>query len=618
MKNIWKATQGMPAFVTICALLVSSLVPFWPVQGQPEPPPVRFHRAEQAIPNRYIVVLKDDSLGFSDLPAVPDDATPKQRATALRQRDEMVTARVRAKAGEMARAYHGRIEHVYDRVLKGFTVEMSEDDALALSQHPQISYVEEDAEISLGQFRDPNPPQVSCAITGQQGNAPWGLDRIDQAALPLNGTYWYGCDTGANVHVYVLDSGIRVTHQEFEGRASNDADFIGDGRNGNDCNGHGTHVAASIGGRTFGVAKNVRLHGIRVFDCNGRSRVSTTVAGMNSIIEGVHAVRMNHAAPAIANLSLGGAASFTLDFAVQALINEGVPVVVAAGNGSWTSAGWSNVGVDASSISPAHVRDAITVGATNTSDNRAGFSNFGSYVDLFAPGVNITSAWPDGVPLLPGCASVSTTNGNASASCSGTSMAAPHVAGVAALYLQRNPRATPTAVQLALTMNATRNQVINPGAGSPNRLLSTSVNVSGLYVLRAKHSGKALDVWGLSPYNGAAVQQWDYWGGENQKWLISNVGDGYYKLIAKHSGKALDVSGFSPYNGAGILQWDYWGGDNQKWELMPVEDGYYRLTAKHSGKSLDVSGISPYNGAGILQWDYWGGDNQKWSLERAR
>jgi hypothetical protein len=197
-------------------------------------------------------------------------------------------------------------------------------------------------------------------------------------------------------------------------------------------------------------------------------------------------------------------------------------------------------------------------------------------------------------------------------------MATPHVSGVAALYLQRNPRATPATVQLALTMNATRDRVINPGAGSPNRLLFTGVNVGGLYALKAKHSGKALDVWGISPYNGAAVQQWDYWGGDNQKWLISSIGDGYYKIIAKHSGKALDVYGISPYNGVGVQQWDYWGGDNQKWELTPVEDGYYRITARHSGKALDVRGISPYNGALVQQWDYWGGDNQRWRLERAQ
>lgn len=590
-------------------LLLSTFTEGW-VRGQGMAPKVsqgqgvgqqpKFLKAHKAVPNRYIVMLNEEDLGLPDFPAVPDDVKPEQRAAAVRQRDAVVTERVRAKASELAGVYRGRIEHLYDRVFKGFSVEMTEGDAVALSQNPQVKHVGEDAEISLGQFGDPGPFDP-CVFTGRQTNAPWGLDRIDQAALPLNNFYSYGCDTGAGVHVYVIDTGIRVTHQEFEGRATNDADFINDGQNGNDCNGHGTHVAATIGGRTYGVAKNVRLHGIRVYDCIGRSRVTTAVGGINSVIAGVHQVRAEHFAPAIANMSLGGDPNFFMDFAVQSMINEGVTTVVISGNGSLVDGAWTSVGIDAANISPAHVHDAITVGAVNNSDTRAGFSNFGSVVDLFAPGVDILSA---------GIASDTAMQVD-----SGTSMAAPHVSGVAALYLQRNPRATPATVQLALTMNAIRDRVINPGQGSPNRLLFTGVNPVGIYALKAKHNGKALDVWGISPWNGAAVQQWDYWGGDNQKWLISSVGDGYYKLIAKHSGKALDVYGIAPWNGAAVQQWDYWGGDNQKWELIPVEDGYYRITAKHSGRALEVWGISPWNGALVQQWDYWGGDNQRWRLE---
>ena len=594
----WAITAGL----AFCALLCVSLFPRLSAHGQRKPQPARFMRSQKAIPNRYIVTLNEDGLGLTDLPAIPENVTPEQKLVAIKQRGELLKQRVGDKANELASLHRGRVDHVYGGVFKGFSTEMSEADALALSQHPQVKYVEEDAEVTADQIISYPPIVNSCVFTGQEVNAPWGLDRIDQPTLPLSSVYSYGCDTGAGVNVYVIDSGIRTTHQEFGGRASNDADFVGDGQNGNDCNGHGTHVAATIGGQTYGVAKNARLHSIRVLDCSNKGRVSGAIAGMDSIAAGINQVESNHALPAVVNMSLGGPSSFAWDFATQALINQGVTVVVAAGNGTPTPAGWDLVGIDAGNISPANVTDAITVGATDSGDNRAVFSNYGPHIDLFAPGVSVLSAW--------------NTSDTATNVISGTSMATPHVTGVAALYLQRNPRATPAAVQLALTMNATQNQVFNPGPGSPNLLLFNGVNVSGLYDVRAKNSGKVLDVAGISLFNGAVVQQWDYWGGDNQKWLISSVGNGYYKILAKHSGKSLDVTGISPYNGAVIEQWDYWGGDNQLWELTPVENGYYRITSKHSGKVLDVTGISPYAGAVIQQWDYWGGDNQKWRLEK--
>jgi len=320
----------------------------------------------------------------------------------------------------------GKVKRTFHAALDGFSASLSDAEAAALARDPNVALVERDQVFTISTTQSP---------------ATWGLDRIDQRARPLSNSYTY-TRTGAGVRAYIIDTGIRFSHGEFGGRATSGFDAV-DGGAADDCNGHGTHVSGTVGGATYGVAKGVSLVGVRVLDCAG----SGTTSG---VIAGVDWVTANHVKPAVANMSLGGGASAALDQAVANSIAAGVTYAIAAGNSN----------ARACNYSPARVATAITVGATTSTDARASYSNWGSCLDLFAPGSSITSSWY--------------TSNTATNTISGTSMATPHVAGVAALYLQGNPGATPATVRNALVANATSGVVGNARTGSPNLLLFTN------------------------------------------------------------------------------------------------------------------------------------------------
>ena len=413
----------------IALLLVAAAVPLVALhrshaqsQAQTNGPSEKFHRVGKPVRDQYIVVLKPDTPG-EEVEAVTNDLLAK---------------------------HGGTTGYIYTHAIKGFSIQMPEAAAMALSRDPRVEYVEED-----GQF----------TLATTQLNADWGLDRIDQHA-GLNGDYKFAnANSGTGVNAYIIDTGLQFLHTDFRGptgssRAVNDMDFVGDGQNGFDCNGHGTFVAGVLGGTSFGVAKGVTLHSVRIGGCGNWVYGSTVVAGVDW-------VTAHHVKPAVANLSLGGdpdsifgGINYGVEDSVRGLLAAGVTVVAAAGNDNR----------DAKDTSPARMPEVITVGATGPSDARSSFSNFGPAVDLFAPGEFILSA------------SNIDNNGNGRfddpRSASGTSFSAPFVAGVAARFLQANPNASPAAVQGAIRNSATPNVVADRGQGSPNLLLYSEIHVA--------------------------------------------------------------------------------------------------------------------------------------------
>jgi subtilisin family serine protease len=368
-----------------------------PAQATPSTERILQEDSANAVENRYIVVLKE-SAGFRANSTKGEDLVAKYGAT---------------------------VDWTYGAVLNGYAISISASGARSLAEDPAVEYVEQDQRVHL---------------EATQYNPPWGLDRIDQPRLPLNLTYSYPDTAGKSATVYVIDTGVRITHTEFAGRARYGYDFVDRDTNASDGNGHGTHVATTVAGKTYGVAKQSKIVSVRVLDNNGAGTLSGVIAGVDW-------VTVRHVRPAVANMSLGASASTSLDTAVRNSIASGVTYAVAAGNSN----------ANAASFSPARVGSALTVGASTWLDSRSSFSNYGSQLDMFAPGSLITAGW--------------NTSDTATTTLSGTSMATPHVAGAAAVYLTSHPSAGPATVRSALVNGATTGVLTNVGTGSPNRLL---------------------------------------------------------------------------------------------------------------------------------------------------
>jgi subtilisin family serine protease len=382
--------RALGALLTATAAATVVAATATPAPAQPALGRVLGQGVAGAIPGHYIVTLKDGTMAAAA--------------------DHLGGAKVLKRAGATVSAA------------------MSAAQARRLAASPAVRSVEQDRVVHIAAATQRNPD--------------WGLDRLDQRTVTPSRTYT-PMDDGDSVHAYVIDTGVRIGHREFGGRATNGIDYVDNDATAQDCNGHGTHVAGTIGGATYGVARKVKIVAVRVLDCAGEGDLYDVIAGVNWVT--AHAIK-----PAVANMSMGGDRSASLEAAVQRSINSGVTYVVAAGNEN----------VDAATESPSALAAAITVGATDGRDRRASFSNYGGVVDLFAPGVNIRSAWA--------------TSNTATAVLSGTSMAAPHAAGVAALVLDAYPADTPAQVRAYLVAKATTGKVTDL-RGSPNRLLYVPV-----------------------------------------------------------------------------------------------------------------------------------------------
>ncbi|SDO30219.1 S8 family serine peptidase [Lentzea jiangxiensis] len=377
-----------------------------PAQAEPGESAAILHAApgQTVVKDRFVVVFKDTTVG---------------------------TAAVRTTADNLLRAHGGHLRHTYDSALRGFSADMTEQAAQAVAKNPNVAFVQQAYEVKA---------------LDTQTNATWGLDRVDQRDRPLNGTFTYPANPGQGVRVVVIDTGINASHAEFTGRVAAGYDFVDNDSNPSDCNGHGTHVAGTAAGRTYGLAKAATISAVRVLNCQG--------SGSNDdIIAGINWVKNNAPRPAVVNYSIGCSQRCSdpaTDQAVKDLIASGVQFVQAAGNSN----------DDTCYYSPQYVSAAITVGNSTSTDTRSSSSNWGSCVDIFAPGTSITSAWHTGT--------------TATNTITGTSMASPHVAGAAAIYLGQNRAATPAQVHGALVNNASTNKLTGINTGSPNRLLHTA------------------------------------------------------------------------------------------------------------------------------------------------
>lgn len=381
------------------AAVVVGLVSALPAQAAPDRKGrIQYAGAADAVPGSYIVNLKTEAMKASD-----------------------------AGGQALAKKYGATITRTYVKALNGYAIHADLAAAQRFAADPAVDFVAQNRTFHIDATQS-DPPS-------------WGLDRIDQKTLPLNARYTYPDSAGQGVTAYIIDTGVRITHQDFGGRASYGYDAVDNDNIAQDGNGHGTHVAGTVAGTSYGVAKKAKVVAVRVLDNSGTGTTDQVVAGVDWVAQ-------HHSGPSVANMSLGGGADDALDTAVRNTIASGVTFAVAAGNSS----------DDASNYSPARVSEALTVGATTSTDARATYSNYGPVLDLFAPGSSITSLW--------------NSSDTATNTLSGTSMATPHVTGAAALYLADHPTATPAQVATALTGAASNGVVSLPGPGSPNRLLN--------------------------------------------------------------------------------------------------------------------------------------------------
>ena len=416
-------------------LVLCATAALWAAAATAQPVTPESHRSfarSERITDEYIVVFKDHV------------ANPAAEA-----------ANAVASAG-------GQVHFTYTAAIKGFSATLSAPALAALQNNPNVDYIEQDQTVGLSQ---------------DQVSATWGIDRVDQLSLPLSQIYHYDY-TGSGVNAFIIDTGILSTHVEFGGRVLTDQGFtsVSDGNGTNDCNGHGTHVSGTVGGTTYGIAKQVTLIPVRVLNCQGSGTWSGVIAGIDYVANSTLTKK-------VANMSLGGGLSTSVNSAVAGAVNKGVTMVVAAGNDS----------ANACNYSPASEPSAITVGATTSTDARASYSNFGACLDIFAPGSSITSAWK--------------TSNTAINTISGTSMATPHVTGAAALMAQANPGATPATITAILTSNASANKITSAGTSSPNLLLytlGTSVVSSQIQNIAVKSISTSKSFVG----NGARVKGW--------------------------------------------------------------------------------------------------------------
>lgn len=430
----------------------------------------------------YFVVFNDESMTMQEMD--PDVKNPIKRMRSGESIQE-VSERLFKEVGLHQRLLkkqrgtpnnvqtENRFKKSYHRAIQGFSAELTDDAVIYLRHSPEVKYVAKDVGGSGNAAQSPTPS--------------WGLDRIDQSDTQLDSTYEYFFD-GANVHAYILDSGIRLTHNEFVGRIGNGFDSQDNDFNPTDCNGHGTHVAGTVGGENYGVAKNVIIHPVRVLDCQGN------FSSAQFVIDGIEWVLNNLQVPAVANMSLSTYSPFQpLDDAVDNLINAGVTTVVSAMNNNQDAC---------TDGSPTAVANAITVGATTSSDRRSSFSNFGSCLDIFAPGSSIQSSW--------------FTSDTATATLSGTSMAAPHVTGVVAQMLESNPQLTPAAVAHQIVWSATQNTLTDIGSNSPNLMLYTALSLPVVQNFYIDNNTKSLFVEPSTTIGFS--QNWDTDTSENMTW----------------------------------------------------------------------------------------------------